>query len=189
MHVVAGPPGSGKSSLFPLRGIGFDFFNIDDRCAELNGGSYLAIAPEIRKRANAECEAFIEAHIRDGVSFAVETTLRTDITFRQAAQARERGFALLMEFVATASAEENVERVAIRADAGGQSAPPAQIRETYAVSLANLARALREFDVVTVYDNSSREESPTVVMIQAHGKVRFRSPNLPAWAASALPPS
>ncbi|MBL8231917.1 MAG: hypothetical protein JNL98_25690 [Bryobacterales bacterium] len=48
MIVIAGPPGSGKSTLFPVSSFGVDFFNADDRAAELNGGSYLGIPPEIR---------------------------------------------------------------------------------------------------------------------------------------------
>jgi hypothetical protein len=34
MVVVAGPPGSGKSTVFPVAGFG-DHFNADDRAAEL----------------------------------------------------------------------------------------------------------------------------------------------------------
>jgi len=71
MIVVAGPPGSGKSSVFPVAQTGVDYFNIDDRAAELNGGSFRHISPEIRAQANRECEAFIEAHIRGLKSFAV----------------------------------------------------------------------------------------------------------------------
>jgi dephospho-CoA kinase len=48
MIVVAGPPGSGKSSVFPVAQTGVDHFNIDDRAAQLNGGSYRNIPPEIR---------------------------------------------------------------------------------------------------------------------------------------------
>jgi predicted ABC-type ATPase len=48
MIVVAGPPGSGKSSLFPVSETGLDFFNADDKAAELNGGSYQNISAEIR---------------------------------------------------------------------------------------------------------------------------------------------
>jgi dephospho-CoA kinase len=40
MIVVAGPPGSGKSSRFPLSRFGVDWFNADDRAAELNLGSF-----------------------------------------------------------------------------------------------------------------------------------------------------
>ena len=48
MIVVAGPPGSGKSSVFPVAETGVAYFNIDDRSAALNDGSYQNISPEIR---------------------------------------------------------------------------------------------------------------------------------------------
>jgi dephospho-CoA kinase len=41
MIVVAGPPGSGKSSIFPVTSFGVAYFSADDRAAELNGGSYI----------------------------------------------------------------------------------------------------------------------------------------------------
>jgi hypothetical protein len=52
--VVAGPPGSGKSSRFPLSRFGVDWFNADDRAAELNLGSFHKIPAEIRSRVNIE---------------------------------------------------------------------------------------------------------------------------------------
>ena len=144
MVVVAGPPGSGKSTAFPVAESGEDHLNIDDLAAELNGGSYRNIPLEIRAEANHQCEAFIEEHIREGKSFAVETTLRTEITFEQAQAAHEKGFAVHMTYVATEDVEANIERVAMRADRGGHSASVAKIRETYAASLKHFARALRE---------------------------------------------
>jgi len=39
MIVIAGPPGSGKSTAFSVSSFGVAFFNADDRAAELNGGS------------------------------------------------------------------------------------------------------------------------------------------------------
>jgi len=59
MIVVAGPPGSGKSSLYPLSSFGCACFNADDRTAELSGGSYIAIPATVRQIVNREFEAFV----------------------------------------------------------------------------------------------------------------------------------
>lgn len=47
MTVIAGPPGSGKSTRLPLSSFSSDFFNADDRAAKLNGGSYHKISKDI----------------------------------------------------------------------------------------------------------------------------------------------
>ncbi|HEX3483353.1 MAG TPA: zeta toxin family protein, partial [Kofleriaceae bacterium] len=122
MVVVAGPSGSGKSTHFPVAELGIAHFNVDDRCAELNGGSYQAIPPQVRQRVQQECESFVERCTMEGRSFAVETTLRTDVAVRQAEAAKAAGFRLEMIFIATDAADENVLRVARRGRDGGHSA-------------------------------------------------------------------
>ena len=91
MIVVAGPPGSGKSTLYPVSSFGVSYFNADDRAAELNGGSYLGISNEIRKIVNLEFEAFVLGSIERRVGFAIETTLRSEVTFDQARFAKLGG--------------------------------------------------------------------------------------------------
>jgi predicted ABC-type ATPase len=181
MLVVAGPSGSGKSTFFHVADAGGAAFNIDDRCAELNGGSYSNIPPEIRARAQQECQGFIEACTRDLRSFAVETTLRTDIAIRQAVRARSAGFRITMVFVATDDVEENVLRVTRRGLDGGHSAPAPQIREIYRLSLANLPDAIRTFDEVILYDCTAFVQPPRVVARFIGGGLVARSPSLPRW--------
>lgn len=89
MLVVAGPPGSGKTSYFPVTAFGVDSFNIDDRCAQILG-SYRAIPRDVRNAVAKECERFVLDHIQRGASFAVETTLRTTAAIGQADLARTR---------------------------------------------------------------------------------------------------
>jgi predicted ABC-type ATPase len=91
MVIVAGPPGSGKSTAFPVAKFGLNSFNADDRAAALNDGSYRGISPVIRERVGKEFEDFVLTHIEDKQSFAIETTLRTDATFRQAELAKHAG--------------------------------------------------------------------------------------------------
>ena len=160
MMIVAGPPGSGTSSIFPVSTSGLDFFNADDRAAQLNGNSYRAIPLAIRAQVNAEFEAFISSHIRERKSFAFETTLRSGITFDQAAHAKANGFSVSMDSIALDDVTNNLERVALRAEAGGHSASERLLRSIHRASIGNLPRALREIDTVIVYDNSVMNARP-----------------------------
>jgi hypothetical protein len=65
--VVAGPPSSGKTTYFPVTAFGVDSFNIDDRCAQIQG-SYRAISREVRRAVAKECEVFVQQHIQQGLS-------------------------------------------------------------------------------------------------------------------------
>jgi predicted ABC-type ATPase len=84
MFIVAGPPGAGKSTVFPLAQLASRIFNADDRAAEINGGSYRDIPLHVRKQVNREFESFIQTATASHEPFALETTLRSAITFEQA---------------------------------------------------------------------------------------------------------
>jgi predicted ABC-type ATPase len=88
MFIIAGPPGAGKSSVFSLAEFANRSFNADDRAAELNGGSYRDIPLHVRRVVNGEFEKFVRESIEAKQSFALETTLRSDITFEQAKMAK-----------------------------------------------------------------------------------------------------
>lgn len=105
MIVVAGPPGSGKTTYFPVSAFGVDSFNIDDRCAQILG-SYRAISRDVRRAVAAECERFVLDHIARSVSFAVETTLRTSAAIGQATLAQANRFGTELLFLATDSVDE-----------------------------------------------------------------------------------
>src|SRR5467141_963687 len=89
MVIVAGPPGSGKTTRFPVAEFDVDSFNADDRAAQLNASSFRAISKEIRSQVNVEFQKWILDHISARKSFALETTLRSQVTFEQAQLARD----------------------------------------------------------------------------------------------------
>ena len=181
MIIVAGPPGAGKSTAFPVSSFDVDSFNADDRAAELNGGSYLKISTEVRRRVNLEFEAFIAGHIRAGESFAFETTLRSAITFEQAHLAKAAGFRVEMRYLALETFALHLMRVQIRADQGGHSAPESVLRGIWEASLGNLGRAIREMDVLRVYDNTGWGIGPVLVLEANEGRVVYRRRSLPKW--------
>jgi predicted ABC-type ATPase len=186
MLVVAGPAGSGKTTTFPLRGFGTDFFSVDDRCAELNSGRYTGIRPRLRARIATESQSFVEQHIADRASFAVETTLRSDAIIRQAEAANALGFSTLLFFVATDDVLLNIERIAARGRMGGHASPEADIRAIAAASMANLPRAVAAFSYVECFDNSQRGTPRERVLAFDRGRVVYQATSLPAWAAALV---
>jgi predicted ABC-type ATPase len=186
MFIVAGPPGSGKSTAFPVSGFGVDFFNADDRAAALNQGSYVDIPRAIREQVNALFEAFVLDHIERRASCAFETTLRSGITFDQAALARRAGFTVEMRYLALTTFEMHLERIKMRADRRGHSAPESLLRGIYGSSIDNLPRAIHEMDFIHVYDNSRWGVPPAVLLQAENGETIYQADELPAWLMSAL---
>lgn len=186
MIVVAGPPGSGKSSLYPLSSFGCAYFNADDRAAELNRGSYIAIPAGVRQVVNREFEAFVVGSIERRVTFAIETTLRSDVTFEQARLAKQAGFQVEMRYLALRDFETHLERVKARADAGGHSGSETTLRRIYDASLRNLRRAIQELDLVWVYDNTELDASHPLVLETRNGEIQFLADDPPSWLNKAL---
>jgi len=158
MHIIAGAPGSGKSTVLPLSAFGVDFFNADDEAAKRNGGSYLGIPQELRDQVNREFSLFIADHIQRKRSFSLETTLRTDITLKQAQAAREGDFFVEMFYIATESADINLRRVIARGLGGGHSAPAKTLLEIRTNSYKTLSLAIQSvgiaLDKLVILDNS-----------------------------------
>ena len=190
LFIVAGPPGAGKSSVFSLNKFADRIFNADDRAAELNAGSYQDIPLSIRATVNREFEEFIHGNIRSGTSFALETTLRSSITFDQAKLARENSFRVVMRYVALATPELHIERVMQRATRGGHAASETTLRRIHAASLRNLPLALvpeqSGIEFVRVYDNSRFGQSPALALEAERGQIVRLSKDFPVWLQSAL---
>lgn len=190
MFIVAGPPGAGKSSLFALSDFARNIFNADDRAAQLNGGSYERIPLPVRAIVNLEFEEFVHENIRSGASFALETTLRSTVTFDQAKLAKENGFRVHMWYIALDTVDRHIERVKRRAARGGHSASDATLRRIHASSLANLRSALDPdksgIESVRIYDNSRYEGRPSLVLETRHGRIVRLGPDFPNWLQRAL---
>ncbi len=190
MIVVAGPPGSGKSSRFPLPAFGVEWFNADNRAAELNSGSFRKISNEIRAQVNVEFQRWILDHITTRKSFALETTLRSPITFEQSRLAQEHGFWTSMDYVTAGSVEESIQRIIERSYRGGHSASERLVRGIYEKSTKNLFTALdfgeSAIEVVRVYDNSEVGGHVKQLLTFRRGRPRSIASETPLWLESLL---
>ena len=95
-------------------------------------------SPSISARdVHREFESFVAHCIETRSSFAIETTLRSGVTFEQARLARASGFVTEMRYLAVRGFAMHLDRVKIRADAGGHCASEATLRRIYRSSVAH----------------------------------------------------
>ena len=140
----------------------------------------------VRARVNREFEAFVSDHISARQSFALETTLRSKITFQQARAAQKEGFRIEMFYVALREFGISMTRVAARAQSGGHSAPREVLLDIYTASLGNLVEAIRTVDAIDVRDNSEPGSRPRKLLEALSGQVTYRAPDPPPWLVKAL---
>ena len=159
---------------------------MDDRAAELNGGSYLAIPETSALRSIASLKRLVTRCIKSQTSFAIETTLSISVTFEHAALAKSARFTTQMRCVGLRDFVLNLLRVKARAFAGGYSAFEKTRRAIYTSSFANLPRALAEMDERWIYDNSAVGGPPQLVLEAERGEIRFLAKNPRAWLAAAV---
>jgi predicted ABC-type ATPase len=191
MIIIAGPPGGGKSTHLSVRTWGVDWFNSDDRAAQLNAGSYQNIPAQIRTASGQQLQQFIDSHIASRRSFVFENALRTDTCFQQIRRAKELGFRVFMDYLAAGPVEEHIRRVMNRAALGGHSASERKLREIYRNSMKHLLVAFEEnqrehIDRLQVFDNSKNVGAPRLVLRLLSGVPRIMASEIPPWLQAAL---
>lgn len=145
--ILAGPNGSGKSSLFDLlRPVG-EFVNADVIARSADLGKAQAARQAIRR---------LDAILHARADFVFETTLSSHHAIALIRRARQSGYEIGLVFVALASADLNVRRVAERVSRGGHDIPEDDIRRRYPRAFRNLGRAVPLVHGSLIYDNSGR---------------------------------
>lgn len=199
--MIAGPNGSGKSTLTrQLRAAGIKlgrYINADDIDSGLPGPP----GEERSRRAQALAEEARRECLAKGISFTFETVMSHPSKIEVLREARRRGYAVVIFFVALESPRLNVERVRQRVALGGHDVPEDRIVPRYERSLSLLPEAIEQCDRAILFDNSyrRREEAPVelvpiceVSRTGKGGEARFRCrdgryrplliPSLPQWA-------
>lgn len=153
--IIAGPNGAGKTTFAR------EFLPFEADCpvfvnADLIAAGLSPFQPEEAAfRAGRLMLEEVASHAASGRSFALETTLSGLTYARMIPVWRAAGYRVKLIFLALASADEAVARVAMRVRQGGHNIPPEVIRRRFAAGLKNFQTIYRQrVDVWQHYDNS-----------------------------------
>jgi predicted ABC-type ATPase len=178
--VLAGPNGAGKSTFYDafLSRTDLRFVNADNIARLMNIGPY-----EAADLAEGLRQALVEA----SESFVFETVFSdpagAKVEFLAAAHAR--GYHIVLCFIGLDSAMTSDDRVAMRVLQGGHDVPADKVRDRYARSLENLARAIVKLPLVWVYDNSDLSLPFRKIAEFEAGHLKRETPP-PAWLEPVL---
>ncbi len=162
--VVAGPEGSGKSSL--IVSLGLDsaeprILNPDNYARGLSGIEDSVIRGRV---ASDACRVLRETLLEKGVPFGIETRGSVDdILFLR--RARDAGYTIELLFVATCDPEINVSRAASRAESRGM--PRDLVLVSYSSAMLGLRELIGLSDRAEVVDNSG--DAPVRIFSKSGG--------------------
>jgi len=180
LWVLVGGNGAGKSTFYRLylQPKGMPFVNADLIAKQLfpddpEGNSYNAA-----RLAEMERMRLLE----QGQSFCYETVFSHVSKVDFLAQAKARGYQIVLVFIHLEQSDLNQARVAQRVTEGGHSVPADKIESRIPRTLANVARAIPLCDQVRVLDNSSCDQPYKKVVTIKSGVLIFKLEPLPKWA-------
>ncbi len=156
--IIAGPNGAGKTTFAR------EFLPNEADCpifinADLIAAGFSPFRPELAalKAARMMLEEITE-HSKRGDDFAFETTLAGRTFLRMFRQWRRDGYRVELIFLALASPEEAIARVAARVAQGGHLVPDEAVRRRFFVGRDNFQTIYRqEVTCWWKYDNSGYE--------------------------------
>ncbi len=162
---LAGSNGAGKSTFYEsyLADGGLRFINADELSVALGVTAYEAaeLATSIRRELVNQRESFIfETVLSDPVGEKVE----------QLASYEALGYTVVLIFIQIGSAQESLERVAMRVIQGGHDVPDEKILARFARTQANLRLAIERLPHVMVYNNGDLADPFKFADLYEHGK-------------------
>jgi predicted ABC-type ATPase len=153
--ILAGPNGAGKTTFAR------EFLVAEAECPTFVNADLIAaeLSPDdpdrVAMRAGRAMLWQIEEHVRNGESFAFETTLANRGYARSIRAWQESGYRVTLWFLALSTVAAALERVAQRVLQGGHSVPEGVVRRRFLAGKANFEKIYKPLvDAWVLYDNS-----------------------------------
>lgn len=192
MIVIAGPNGSGKTSvtkrfLHHEWAEGLLYINPDE-VANDKFGDWNSI--EAVRKAADYCARLRETCIQERKGFVFETVMSAEDKVRFIIKAKQVGFFIRIFFISTSHPSINAARIANRVMKGGHDVPIHKIISRYYKSIENCRAVASVVDRLYVYDNSADNVDAKLLFRLVEGRLkRLYVPDVPEWAQVLLPPA
>ena len=190
MCVVAGPNGSGKTTtteqlLQNEWGADSIYINPDiiaqEKYGDWNSTEAVLKAAQTASEQRYEC-------LSNGTDFVFETVFSSAEKLEFLRKAKDAGFFIRIFYVCTESPLININRIAQRYLNGGHEVPISKTISRYYSSLKNISEAIKIVDRVYLYDNSTENAAPRLIIRTADGKtVKRYTVDLPEWVRAVMP--
>lgn len=182
LTIIAGANGSGKTTL--TRWDRKTFTGIPVLDPDAIGKTLQSVVPSTFPIAAARHVLnAAKQHVSRAESFAVETTLSGHIYLQMMAEARNRGFEVVLVYIGTEYVEINLGRIRNRVLAGGHDVPESDVRRRYQRSFKNLPIAIERADHTILFDNSTEEGYRIIAVLGPSGSQWFEP--VPNWARAS----
>lgn len=189
MCIVAGPNGSGKTTtteqlLNNEWGADSLYINPDNIAQEQYGDWNSADA--VLKAAQTATGQRYEC-LSNGTDFVFETVFSSAEKMEFLRKAKDAGFFIRIFYVCTESPLININRIAQRYLNGGHEVPISKTISRYYNSLKNISEAIKIADRVYLYDNSTENAAPRLILRTTDGRIAKRySDDLPEWVRAVI---
>ncbi len=190
MIVIAGPNGSGKTSvtqkfLHHEWAEGTLYINPDDVARDKFGDWN---STEAIMKAARYCTELRETCLQKRRSFVFETVMSAEDKVSFIFRAKRAGFFIRLFFISTAHPSINAARIANRVLKGGHDVPITKIISRYYKSIENCYTVAPIVDRLYVYDNSVDGQDAKLQFRLVNGEVKkIYVDDIPKWAQILLP--
>lgn len=189
MCIVAGPNGSGKTTtteqLLKNEWCADSLYINPDNIAQEQYGDWNS-ADAVLKAAQTATGQRYEC-LSNGTDFVFETVFSSAEKMEFLRKAKDAGFFIRIFYVCTESPLININRIAQRYLNGGHEVPISKTISRYYSSLKNISEAIKIADRVYLYDNSTENAAPRLILRTTDGRIAKRyTDDLPEWVCAVI---